>query len=113
MSFALAIYFLAALCEIGGCFSFWLVFRLSKSPLNLIWGVLLLLAFAYLLTKIDIEFAGRAYAIYGGIYIVSSLFWLFFIEKESLNLWDFLGTSFVFVGIFIMLFGNLALNKIN
>tara|TARA_R110000868_G_scaffold198069_1_gene444339 strand:- start:17123 stop:17311 length:189 start_codon:yes stop_codon:yes gene_type:complete len=28
---------------------------------------------AYLLARIDTEFAGRAYAAYGGIYIISSL----------------------------------------
>jgi small multidrug resistance family-3 protein len=42
------------------------------------------LLFAYSLTKINVH-AGRGYAIYGGIYILSSLLWLVFVEKESFN----------------------------
>ena len=39
-------------------------------------GVFSLIAFAYLLTFVEAEAAGRAYATYGGIYIVASLLWL-------------------------------------
>ncbi len=62
--------------------------------------------FAYLLTKVNLEFAGRAYAVYGGIYIVSSLLWLFFVEKQSFNKFDIIGSLVVFLGIVIMLLGN-------
>ena len=34
------------------------------------------IAFAYALTRTDSACAGRAYAAYGGIYIVASLVWL-------------------------------------
>lgn len=79
------IYFLAAFFEILGCYSFWAFFKLQKSFLWLFVGMVSLAIFAYLLTKINLEFAGRAYAVYGGIYIVASLLWLFFIEKQSFN----------------------------
>ena len=36
--------------------------------------------FAYLLTLVDSEAAGRAYAAYGGVYITASLALLWFIE---------------------------------
>ena len=32
--------------------------------------------FAYLLTLVDAEHAGRTYAAYGGVYIVSAIAWL-------------------------------------
>lgn len=106
MILELIIYFLAALFEIFGCYSFWMVFKLQKSYIWLIPGFISLILFAFLLTKINLEFAGRAYAVYGGIYIVSSLIWLFMIEKQNFNKWDILGSIVVFIGITMILFGN-------
>lgn len=100
------IYFLAAFFEILGCYSFWMVFKLQKSSIWLIVGIISLITFAYLLTKVNLEFAGRAYAVYGGIYIISSLFWLFFVEKQSFNKFDIIGSLIVFAGIIIILLGN-------
>ena len=70
------IYALAALAEIAGCFAFWAWLRLDKSVWWLLPGVAALVAFAWLLTQIDSPAAGRAYAAYGGVYIVASLLWL-------------------------------------
>ena len=100
------IFFLAAFFEIIGCYSFWMVFKLDKPSYWLFTGVVSLILFAYLLTKVNLEFAGRAYAIYGGIYIISSLIWLFVVEKQSFTKWDVLGSFIVFLGILIILLGN-------
>jgi len=100
------IYFLAAFFEILGCYCFWLVFKEQKASFLLVLGVFSLICFAYLLTKINLEFAGRAYVIYGGIYIVSSLSWLYFVEKQLFNKWDIIGSFIVFIGICVILFGN-------
>ncbi len=79
----LAWYLLAAFTEIGGCFAFWAWLQLFKSPLWLIPGMLSLAVFAYSLTRIDSSEAGRAYAAYGGIDILSSLFWLWAVKKSD------------------------------
>lgn len=100
------IYFLAAFFEILGCYSFWMVYKLEKTSLWLGVGMISLVLFAYLLTKVNLEFAGRAYAIYGGIYIISSLVWLFVVEKQSFTRWDIVGAIIIFIGICIILFGN-------
>jgi small multidrug resistance family-3 protein len=102
----LAIYILAAFFEILGCYSFWAFFKLEKSSLWLFVGIISLAIFAYLLTKVNLEFAGRAYAIYGGIYIVSSLFWLYFVEKQSFNKWDLIGAAICILGASVILIGN-------
>ena len=101
-----SLYFLAAFFEILGCYSFWVYFRLDKSYWFLALGVLSLIAFAYALTKVNLEFAGRAYAVYGGIYIVSSLLWLYFVEKQEFNRWDLIGSTLCILGVFVILFGN-------
>jgi small multidrug resistance family-3 protein len=57
----------AAVAEIAGCFSFWAWLRLDKSIWWLVPGGVSLALFAYLLTLVDSEAAGRAYAAYGGV----------------------------------------------
>lgn len=103
---SLFLFFLAAFFEIFGCFAFWLYFRLERAPYWVGIGILSLIAFAYLLTKIDVANAGRVYGIYGGIYIICSLFWLVLVEKESFNRWDILGASISVIGALIVYIGN-------
>lgn len=100
------IFFIAAFFEIFGCFAFWLYFRLEKTPLWLALGTVSLILFAYVLTKIDVENAGRVYAIYGGIYIFASLLWLVLIEKESFNRWDIIGAGICILGASVIFIGN-------
>lgn len=102
----IGLYFLAAFFEIFGCYSFWLYFKMEKSISWLSIGVLSLILFAYVLTKIDLTNAGRIYAIYGGIYIFSSLLWLIFVDKEIFNRWDIIGSCIVFLGVMIIFIGN-------
>ena len=102
----LGIFFLAAFFEIFGCFAFWLYFRLERTPLWLALGVISLVLFAYVLTKIDVENAGRVYAIYGGIYIAASLLWLVLVEKENFNRWDIIGASICILGASVIFLGN-------
>ncbi len=101
-----SLYFLSAFFEILGCYSFWSYFKLSKSYVYLGVGLFSLVSFAYLLTRVNLEFAGRAYAVYGGVYIVSSLFWLYFIEKQAFNRWDLIGSILCILGVFVILLGN-------
>jgi len=100
---AFAIFFLTAFLEIAGCFAFWAWARQGHSPLWLAPGVLLLMAFAWLLTRIDVEHAGRVYAIYGGIYIVASLVWLWAVEGARPDRWDVLGSLVCLCGASIIL----------
>jgi len=99
------IYALAAFAEIAGCFSFWAWLRLGKSPLWLGPGVASLILFAWALTRIDADFAGRAYAAYGGIYIVASLIWLWAVEGTRPDRWDAIGATVCLVGAVIIIFG--------
>jgi small multidrug resistance family-3 protein len=95
----------AALAEIAGCFAFWAWLRLDKSPLWIIPGVLSLCLFAYLLTLVDAEHAGRTYAAYGGVYIVSALLWLWAAEGVKPDRWDAMGAAICLLGAAIILWG--------
>jgi small multidrug resistance family-3 protein len=95
----------AALAEIGGCFAFWAWLRLDKSPWWLVPGVASLCLFAYLLTLVDAEHAGRTYAAYGGVYITAALVWLWFAEGVKPDRWDVIGTGVCLAGTAIILWG--------
>ena len=99
------IYALAALAEIAGCFAFWAWLRMDKSVWFLLPGVASLILFAVLLTFIDTEAAGRAYAAYGGIYIIASLLWLRMAENYMPDRWDIAGGLVTLAGAGIILLG--------
>lgn len=99
------LYIGAALAEIGGCFAFWAWLRMAKSPLWLAPGVVSLILFAWLLTRVDSDAAGRAYAAYGGIYICASLAWLWAVEGVRPDRWDVSGAALCLVGTCIILLG--------
>lgn len=60
--------------------------------------------FAWLLTLVDVEHAGRAYAIYGAIYIVASLAWLWVVEGARPDRWDMIGSLVCLIGAAIILY---------
>lgn len=94
----------AAIAEIAGCFAFWAWLRLGKSPLWLIPGIASLILFAYLLTLVNVEHAGRTYAAYGGIYIVAAIAWLWLAEGVRPDRWDVLGGLICLLGASVILF---------
>lgn len=98
------IYALAAVAEIAGCFAFWAWLRNGQSPVWVLPGVGALVLFAWLLTLIPAEAAGRAYATYGGIYIVASLIWMWAVEKSAPDRWDVIGAAVCLVGAGIILY---------
>ena len=61
--------------------------------------------FAFLLTRSDVSYAGRAYAAYGGVYIVGSLAWLWAVEGTRPDRWDLLGSAICLVGAALIFFG--------
>lgn len=101
----LALYLLVALFEIGGCFAFWAWLRLGRSPWLAVPGVISLALFAWTLTRVEAAFAGRAYAAYGGVYILTALLWLFFVEKIVPDRWDVAGALLCVAGALVILLG--------
>lgn len=98
-------YAVAAVAEIAGCFAFWAWLKLDRSPFWLIPGMGSLALFAYLLTRVDSDAAGRAYATYGGVYIVASIVWLWVVEQKAPDRWDLIGAAVCLSGAAIILLG--------
>lgn len=101
----ITIYMAAAVAEIVGCYAFWAWLRLGKPMSWATGGVASLVAFAWLLTLVPVENAGRAYAVYGGVYIAASLVWLRAIEGFQPDRWDLIGGAVSLVGAAVILLG--------
>lgn len=77
----------------------------GKSPLWLAPGVVALVLFAFLLTLVPVASAGRAFAVYGGVYIAASLGWLFAVEGLRPDRWDLVGALIALIGAGVILWG--------
>ncbi len=105
MTKLLAIYIAAAIAEIGGCYDFWAWARLGRTSWWLAVGVASLTLFAWLLTKVESDAAGRAFAAYGGIYIVMSLLWMATVDGVRPDRWDVAGALLCFIGAGLIIVG--------
>ena len=87
MTSALA-YCIAALAEIAGCFAAWVVLRQGASAWWLLPGAAALALFAWALTWVEADAAGRAFAAYGGVYVVAALLWAVWAEGDRPTILD-------------------------
>jgi len=72
------------------------------------WGIIgtvSLAIFGLLLTRAEVAFAGRAFAAYGGVYIMASLLWLWAIEGIVPDRWDVIGAGICLAGAAVILWG--------
>jgi small multidrug resistance family-3 protein len=104
MTSALA-YAVAALAEIAGCFAAWAVLRQGASAWWLLPGAACLGLFAWALTWVEADAAGRAFAAYGGVYITASLSWLWLVEGQAPSGWDLAGAALCLAGAAVILAG--------
>ncbi len=104
----LGLYAAAALAEIAGCFAFWAWWRLGKSAAWLLPGIAALVVFAWLLSFSQASLAGRAFAAYGGVYIIASLAWLWVVEGTRPDRFDLAGAAICLVGAAVILFAPRA-----
>jgi small multidrug resistance family-3 protein len=102
---SLIAFVVAALFEIAGCFTFWVWVKRGAPPAVALLGVAILAGFAFMLTRIDTPFAGRAYAAYGGVYIASSLGWLWAVERQRPTAADAIGAALAIAGAAIIVSG--------
>ena len=95
----------AALAEIAGCFAVWSWARNGASAWWLSPGMASLGLFAFLLTWVEADAAGRAFAAYGGVYVAASLFWLWAVEGRAATSWDLGGAALCLLGAGVILAG--------
>ncbi|WP_323844179.1 YnfA family protein [Microbulbifer magnicolonia] len=99
-----ALFIVTAIVEILGCFLPYLWLRKSGSVWLLLPGALSLVAFVWLLS-LHPAASCRVYAAYGGVYVVTALFWLRYVEGIELSTHDWVGASVALCGMAIMVSG--------
>lgn len=102
---SLALFFLAALFEIGGGYLVWLWLRENKGIVFGLLGGVILAIYGIIPTFQPAHF-GRVYAAYGGIFIVSSLIWGALVDKKNPDKYEIIGALIALVGVFIIFYIN-------
>jgi len=100
---SLALFFLAALFEIGGGYLVWLWLRENKGIVFGLLGGLTLAIYGIIPTFQPAHFS-RVYAAYGGIFIISSLIWGAFVDKKNPDKYEIIGALIALIGVFIMFY---------
>ncbi|MBH5328415.1 YnfA family protein [Eikenella sp. S3360] len=103
----LLLFLLTALAEIIGCWLPYLWLRQGKGAWLLLPAAASLSLFAYLLT-LHPAASGRIYAAYGGVYIVTALFWLRFADGVPPKASDWLGAALCLCGAAVIMWGSRA-----
>jgi small multidrug resistance family-3 protein len=100
---SLALFFLAALFEIGGGYLVWLWLRKNKGIAFGLFGGLTLAIYGVIPTFQHANF-GRVYAAYGGIFIISSLIWGALVDKKRPDRYEIIGALIALVGVGIIFY---------
>ncbi|MBW7652268.1 YnfA family protein [Anoxybacillus sp. ST4] len=100
---AVILFLLAGLAEIGGGYLIWLSLREGKSVMYGIIGGVCLALYGVIATFQSFPSFGRVYAAYGGVFIVLSLLWGWWVDKKTPDMYDWLGGAICLIGVGVML----------
>jgi small multidrug resistance family-3 protein len=100
---SLIVFILAGFCEIGGGYMIWLWLKEGKSGWLGFVGALILIFYGIIATLQNTTF-GRAYAAYGGIFIVMSILWGWKIDHIDPDKYDIIGAVVVLIGVAVIIY---------
>ncbi|TLS35066.1 YnfA family protein [Pseudalkalibacillus caeni] len=103
--YALFLFLLAGIAEIGGGYLVWLWLRESKPLSYGVAGGIILILYGIIPALQHFPSFGRVYAAYGGIFIVLALFWGWLVDKKTPDAFDWVGAMFCLIGVSIILWG--------
>ncbi len=101
--YAIILFILAGLAEIGGGYLVWLWLRESKPYWYGIIGSIVLVSYGVIPTFQHFPSFGRVYAAYGGVFIVLSVLWGWGVDKKTPDFYDWLGAGICLIGVSIIL----------
>ena len=103
MARSVTLFVLAGLCEIGGGYLVWLWLRDHRSVAFGVVGGLLLFVYGVLPTLQAAHF-GRVYAAYGGVFVVLSLLWGWWIDGHRPDVADVVGGMLCLAGVAVIMY---------
>lgn len=103
MFYAFLLFILAGLAEIGGGYLIWLWLREAKPYWLGIAGGMILILYGVIPTFQKFPSFGRVYAAYGGVFIILSVLWGWWIDKKTPDIYDWSGALICLAGVLLML----------
>ena len=100
---SILLFFLAGLCEIGGGYLVWKWLRDHKGKIFGLVGGLILFSYGIIPTFQPADF-GRVYATYGGIFVIVSILWGYWIDKKKPDRFEIIGSIIVLIGVVVMFY---------
>ena len=105
---AISLFVLAGLAEIGGGYLVWRWLREDAALWIGMAGGLVLVAYGVIPTFQDESRFGRVYAAYGGVFVVLSLLWGWWLDGNRPDRFDIAGAAVVAAGVGIIFFAPRA-----
>ena len=99
----LGLFVFAAILEIGGGYLIWKWLKGHKNKILGLVGGLILFSYGVIQTLQPADF-GRVYATYGGIFIIVSILWGYWIDKKKPDKFEIIGSLIVLIGVAIMFY---------
>lgn len=99
----LGLFLFASLLEIGGGYLVWKWLRDYKGKIFGLVGALILFSYGIIMTIQAANF-GKVYATYGGIFVVMSIIWGYWVDKKKPDRFEIIGSIVVLLGVAIMFY---------
>ena len=100
---SMALFFVAAVAEIGGGYLVWMWRRQKKSIALASVGAVILFVYGIIPTLQPAEF-GRVYAAYGGIFIISSILWGRMVDRKKPDRYEIIGSIVAVIGTVVIFY---------
>jgi small multidrug resistance family-3 protein len=100
---SLALFALAGVMEIGGGYLVWLWLRESRAVWLGALGGLLLFLYGVVPTLQPAHF-GRVYAAYGGVFVILSVLWGWWIDGRAPDRFDVVGAALCLAGVAVIMY---------
>ena len=100
----IALFVLAAVAEIGGCWLIWQAVRESKAWWLAAVGVLALAGYGFVASAQPNAHFGRILAAYGGIFVAGSLAWGIAFDGLHPTRYDLAGGAIALIGVSVIMF---------
>jgi small multidrug resistance family-3 protein len=100
---SLALFVVAGLCEIGGGYLVWQWWRNGAPAAVGVIGAAVLVFYGIVPTYQPQPF-GRAYAAYGGVFVVLSVLWGWSVDRIAPDRFDLLGAAICLAGVAVIMY---------
>ena len=100
---SIGVFIFAALLEISGGYLIWRWLKNHQGKIIGLIGGLILFSYSVVMT-LQPENFGKVYAAYGGIFVIFSLLWGYWIDKKKPDRFEIFGSIVVLIGISIMFY---------